>query len=156
MNAVERRERLLQILALRGRSTFRALSEELGVSERTIMRDVDVLSTYKPVSVISGKHGGVFISDYSSFYNFSMKSYEIDLLQKYVFVSLDNFRKRSHNEIIKNELEAWLTFFATEEPGQIANLIAAYPDFRSLYADVYNICQNTERVMKMFSKELKK
>ena len=29
---------------------------------------------------------------------------EIDLLQKYVFVSLDNFRKRSHNEIIKNEL----------------------------------------------------
>lgn len=79
---------------------------------------------------------------------------EIDLLQKYVFVSLDNFRKRSHNEIIKNELEAWLTFFATEEPGQIANLIAAYPDFRSLYADVYNICQNTERVMKMFSKEL--
>ena len=84
MNAVERRERLLQILALRGRSTFRALSEELGVSERTIMRDVDVLSTYKPVSVISGKHGGVFISDYSSFYNFSMKSYEIDLLQKII------------------------------------------------------------------------
>ncbi|MBO5849988.1 MAG: HTH domain-containing protein [Paludibacteraceae bacterium] len=84
LNAVERRERLLQILALRGRSTFRALSEELGVSERTIMRDVDVLSTYKPVSVISGKHGGVFISDYSSFYNFSMKSYEIDLLQKII------------------------------------------------------------------------
>lgn len=84
MNAVERRERLLQILALRGKTTFRVLSEELGVSERTIMRDVDELSTYKPISVMPGKNGGVYICDYSSFHNFTMKSYEIDLLQKII------------------------------------------------------------------------
>ena len=84
MNAVERRERLLQILALRGKTTFRVLSEELGVSERTIMRDVDELSTYKPISVMPGKNGGVYICDYSSFHNFTMKSYEIALLQKII------------------------------------------------------------------------
>ena len=79
---------------------------------------------------------------------------KIDLLQKYVFVALDNFKERSHNTNIANEMEAWLTFFSSENPVQIAKLIEEYPQFRAMYANVYNICQDTKRVMEMFSKEL--
>ena len=33
-------------------------------------------------------------------------------------------------------------------------LIEAFPEFKPLYDDVYQICRNTEKVMEMFSKEL--
>ena len=34
-------------------------------------------------------------------------------------------------------------------------LIEKYPDFRSMYQQVYELCCNVEKVMSMFSKELK-
>lgn len=52
-------------------------------------------------------------------------------------------------------MEAWLTFLSSEEPEKIIELIEAYPDFRAMYQQVYEICQNVERVMEMFSKELR-
>ena len=33
-------------------------------------------------------------------------------------------------------------------------VIAAYPEFRCLYEEVYEMCRNLERVMEMYSKEL--
>ena len=79
---------------------------------------------------------------------------ELNLLQKYVFISLDIFKQKRHNEPIKDELEAWLTFFSTEDPESIERLITAYPKFKKIYETIYDICLNTERVMGMFSKEL--
>ncbi|MBQ8197876.1 MAG: PD-(D/E)XK nuclease family transposase [Lachnospiraceae bacterium] len=80
---------------------------------------------------------------------------KMDLLQKFVFVSLDNFMKRSHNKIISDELEAWLTLFTADNPVRIEQLIREYPEFKAVYDDVYAICLNTERLMGMFSKELR-
>lgn len=34
-------------------------------------------------------------------------------------------------------------------------MITTYPDFKLMYDDVYNLCNNIEKVMEMFSKELK-
>ena len=79
---------------------------------------------------------------------------DINLLQRYVFVSLDIFTDMLHNRGITSKLEAWLTFLASDEPEDIIMLIEEYPEFKELYEDVYAMCMNTEKVMNMFSKEL--
>ena len=80
---------------------------------------------------------------------------EIDLLQEYVFISLDNFHGILHNKGIRNKLEAWLTFLSVDEPETIAKLIREYPQFEKYYEEIYKLCRNTERVMQMFSEELR-
>ena len=69
-------------------------------------------------------------------------------------VSLDNFRRLTQNKDIETKLEAWLHFLSRDEPEEIIRLIRTYPEFRPLYEEVYRLCQDTERVMHMFSKEL--
>ena len=76
----------------------------------------------------------------------------MNLLQKYIFIPLDIFRKTRHN--IDNKMDAWLTFFSTDDPEEIVKLIITYPEFKPMYEDVYQLCLNTEKVMGMFSKEL--
>ena len=68
--------------------------------------------------------------------------------------SFPGFRDIVHNKGIRNKLEAWLEFLSTDSPEEIAELVEAYPEFRKLYAEVYGLCLNVERVMEMFSKEL--
>lgn len=53
-----------------------------------------------------------------------------------------------------NKLEAWLAFLCMDDPGVIIRLIEQYPEFRAMYEEVYEMCQNIDEVMKMFSKEL--
>ena len=98
-----------------------------------------------------------FPDDYLHY--FSQKSntgIEIDLLQEYVFISLDNFRDILHNNgnSIRNKLEAWLVFLSMDEPEMIERLIREYPQFKKYYEEIYELCRNTEKVMGMFSKEL--
>ena len=82
---------------------------------------------------------------------------EMELLQKYIFVSIDNFKNIHKNKDIdiETELDAWLAFLSFDEPEMIAKLIKFYPEFTSMYKDIYNLCKNTERVIGMFSEELK-
>ena len=37
----------------------------------------------------------------------------------------------------------------------VTDLVEKYPYFRSMYKEVYEMCRNTEKVMNMFSKELR-
>ena len=89
---------------------------------------------------------------------------ELELLQKYVFIPLDIFRIIYHNNVKSNgkngggncwnRTEAWLTFLSTDEPEIIIELIRQYPEFKEMYEEIYVMCQNVEKVMEMFSKEL--
>ena len=83
---------------------------------------------------------------------------KMNLLQKYLFVTLDNFNKIKHNndKTIKldNRLEAWLAFLSMDAPEDIVQILEQYSDFKALYNQVYDICLNIEEVMGMFSKEL--
>ena len=96
---------------------------------------------------------------------------DLELLQKYVFIPLDIFRGIYHNDgksngrnsgsqqckVVKrrwNKTEAWLTFLSTDEPEIIIELIRQYPEFKEMYEEIYVMCQNVEKVMEMFSKEL--
>ncbi len=78
----------------------------------------------------------------------------LDLLQKYIFINLDIFKKAQHNKPISNKTEAWLTFLSSDTPEDIIRLIEECPDFKPLYQDIYEICQNVEDIMGLFSKEL--
>ena len=51
-------------------------------------------------------------------------------------------------------MEAWLTFLSSDAPDVIETLVHQYPEFKPLYIDIYEMCQNTERIMGLFSKEL--
>ena len=89
---------------------------------------------------------------------------ELELLQKYVFIPLDIFRTIYHNNVKSNgkngggncwnRTEAWLIFLSTDEPEIIIELIRQYPEFKEMYEEIYVMCQNVEKVMEMFSKEL--
>ena len=80
---------------------------------------------------------------------------QINLLQEFVMIPLDIFRAQMHNKPIETPLEAWLTFLGEDSPEKVIELITAYPEFRGMYATLYEMCRNTERVMRMFSEELR-
>ncbi|MBU5480479.1 PD-(D/E)XK nuclease family transposase [Blautia sp. MSJ-19] len=80
---------------------------------------------------------------------------KLNLLQNYVFIPLDIFRKTMENKGISNKLDAWLAFLSMDSPEMIMELSNKYPEFRAMYEHVYNICQNVEKVMGMYSEELK-
>lgn len=95
-------------------------------------------------------------------HHFSQKSdsgIKLDLLQEFVFIPLDIFRKNQQNIINKtpktdNKLDAWLTFLSMDEPEDIIRLITEYPEFKPLYEEIYLLCRNMEQVMGIFSEEL--
>lgn len=42
-----------------------------------------------------------------------------------------------------------------DSPEMIEKLIKEYPDFKAMSQDIYRICSNVERVMEMYSEELR-
>ena len=80
---------------------------------------------------------------------------QINLLQEFVMIPLDIFSAQMHNKPIETPLEAWLTFLGEDRPEKVVELITAYPEFQGMYATLYEMCRNTERVLRMFSEELR-
>lgn len=80
---------------------------------------------------------------------------ELRDLEHVIYISLDTFQKRAHNNTITNELEAWLTFLSTDDPQQIARLVESYPSFLELYADVARLRCKPEELIYMISRSLR-
>lgn len=80
---------------------------------------------------------------------------ELNTLQEYILIPLDIFKENTHNKPIETELDAWLTFLSFDDPEKMIELIEAYPEFKILYEEVYQLCSNIERMICMFSKELR-
>lgn len=79
---------------------------------------------------------------------------QMELLQKYLFIPLDIFKKNQHNKDRNNKRDAWLTLFSSDDPDIIMELLDDYPEFKDIYKEGYQICLNVEKVMEMFSEEL--
>ena len=79
----------------------------------------------------------------------------MNLLQDYIFISLDIFRSKMHNKKVSTLLEAWMTFFSTDDPEEIIKLITDFPQFKPMYETLYQMCRNVENVMGFFSEELR-
>ena len=94
----------------------------------------------------------IFIHKFSAV---SDSGLELNMLQNYVFIPVDIFLEKLHNSGIQSELDAWLTFIGCDEPEFIIKLIEKYPFFKAMYQDLYNMCLNIERMMNMFSEELR-
>ena len=71
-----------------------------------------------------------------------------------MFIPVDIFLNKLHNDGIKSNLDAWLCFLGCDEPEIIIDLITKYPKFKAMYSHLYDLCRNIEGVMNMFSKEL--
>ena len=86
MKTAERRESILLTLSRNGHSTASALSNKYGVSERTILRDIEALSILHPIYTSQGRYnGGIYLPI----------GYRIDKL------SLNNTEERLMNKIVK-------------------------------------------------------
>ena len=80
---------------------------------------------------------------------------KLEWAQESILIPLDIFRLNLQNKGINSELDAWLTFLSVDEPEIIERLIQKYPQFKPMYQQIYYICRNTERVMELYSEELK-
>ena len=83
MGTAERRNEILRILCRRKHETIENLASELAVSERTIRRDIDVLSMSYPIYTQTGKYnGGVYAMEGFSMERMYMNDTELDVLKK--------------------------------------------------------------------------
>ena len=79
----ERRRKMLKMLCRRRSETVHNLALELGVSERTIRRDVEILSLEEPIYTQSGRYGGgVYVQEGYSMDRMYMAPEELHVLQK--------------------------------------------------------------------------
>ena len=62
-STVGRRQALLDVLMCRRRDTISNIASEFEVSERTIRRDIDILSGHYPIYTERGHGGGVRVRD---------------------------------------------------------------------------------------------
>ncbi len=64
METSERRMAMLKLLCRRRHEKIANLAQEFGVSERTVRRDIEVLSLSEPIYTQAGRYGGgVYVMD---------------------------------------------------------------------------------------------
>ena len=78
---------------------------------------------------------------------------KLDLLEEFILIPLDIFKKTYQNKSIQKELDAWLAFLSFDSPDKILELVASFPEFEEMYREVYHLCQNVEGAMDMFFSE---
>lgn len=89
MGTSERRYEIMKILCRRRYETICNLAFELGVSTRTIQRDIEILSRSEPIFTQCGKYGGgVYVVEGYSMNRMYMTSKELDVLQK-LYIAAD-------------------------------------------------------------------
>lgn len=81
---------------------------------------------------------------------------DLNMLQEFIFVPLDifldNFAKKGNN--ISGELEAWLLFLSSDKLSDILRIIDAYPWFRDIYRELFELQNRPEELVNMFSEAL--
>jgi len=82
MGTAERRTEIMRVLCQRRHETISNLAEEFGVSTRTIMRDIEVLSVTEPIYTQCGRYGGVFVTEDYSMTRMYMTEKELSVLHK--------------------------------------------------------------------------
>lgn len=83
MGTAERRNEIMRILCRRRHETISNLADEFGVSTRTILRDIEVLSIKEPIYTQCGRYGGgVYVTDDYSMSIMYMTDNELAVLHK--------------------------------------------------------------------------
>ncbi len=83
MGTAERRKEIMRVLCRRRHETISNLAQEFGVSERTILRDIEVLSVTELIYTQCGRYGGgVYVTDDYSMDRMYMTEKELSVLHK--------------------------------------------------------------------------
>lgn len=105
MGTAERRLEIMKLLCKRRYETMSNLSDEFGVSVRTIQRDIDELTFLVPLYVKSGRYGGgVYVDKDYTMDRMYMTTNEINLLIKVRKMTSDKLSKSENtlfDQIIK-------------------------------------------------------
>ena len=82
---------------------------------------------------------------------------ELELLQEFIFVSLDIFLTLKDNENTDelDELDAWLYFLGSDKPGDIQKVILSHPKFEQMYEEIRYFRYHPEEAVQMFSEALR-
>lgn len=82
---------------------------------------------------------------------------KVDLLQEFIFVSLDIFLNIKDNENIEtlDELGAWLYFLGSDKPADIQRVISSHPKFEQMYEEIRYFRYHPEEAIQMFSEALR-
>ncbi len=82
----ERRTEIMRILCRRRHETISNLAEEFGVSTRTILRDIEVLSVMEPIYTQCGRYGGgVYVTNNYALSRMYMTDRELSVLHKVAY-----------------------------------------------------------------------
>lgn len=83
MGSAERRREIMKLLCRRRHETIENMAFEFGVSERTIRRDIEILSLSEPIYTQSGRYGGgVYVTENYSIDRLYMSEEEENILRK--------------------------------------------------------------------------
>ena len=80
---------------------------------------------------------------------------KLDLLQEYLIIPLDIFRKCCDNTGIRGKLDAWLYFISSDRIGDIKRVVSAYPEFETLYREVFEFRYHVKELVSVYSKILR-
>ena len=156
-NPDEKPERLERLLSLLLENEVRILhvlpNESGGIAAEGALLVMDIVVQLSDGSIVNIEIQHTWIHRVSPR---SDTGVQLELLQDYLFVALDIFRKNLQNKAKEtiNELEAWLIFLCMDDPEWITELTESRPEFQAFYREIYEMCRNTERVMGLFSEEL--
>lgn len=103
MGIAERRTAILKLLCRRRHDTISNLASEFGVSERTIRRDIEVLSYTEPIYTQTGRYcGGVYVVDGYSVDRMYMSDEEISVLTKILcYADRESLLTSHENDLVK-------------------------------------------------------
>ena len=81
-SAIERRQRIIEILNERRYEKRKNLAFELNVSSRTIERDIEVLACSYPIDTKVGKAGCIYVQDGFDLYERYLTAKQFELLER--------------------------------------------------------------------------
>lgn len=115
MGTADRRYEIIKTLCRCRYETIHNLASKFGVSDRTIQRDIEVLSRTEPIYTQFGKYGGgVYIVDGYSMNRMYMTKAELDVLQKLYIAVEENAWLLTNDE--KNLLGLLISQYSKPQP----------------------------------------
>ena len=81
-SAIERRQRIIEILNARRSEKIDNLAFELNVERRTIRRDIEVLACSYPIDTKTGRAGCVYVQDGFDLYERYLTAKQFELLER--------------------------------------------------------------------------
>jgi len=78
---------------------------------------------------------------------------QLPTLHNICYITLDIFKENIQN--ISTDIEAWMTFLASDNPADILKLMEYHPIFKEMYHDMAEFRKDVKEVVAMYSEALK-